>query len=262
MSADDVTTDDLLPWFGAGFLASGAAATDERVEDAALPFDRRRHGLIIGMGGAALVVESARRGPGAGHRPDLRDLGTVVANSAFHGTRLDVDHIGGVMERLVADVERARGLDRRTIAPETVFVSHETYTPARGGSASAEVHALRQVFGPDADSIVIANTKGFTGHPMGVGVEDALAVKMLETGLVPPVAELPRGGSGAGHAQPVPRRRLPRPVRAAAGGRLRFPDRDVPAALDASARRCAPSARRPGLRTASSTGDLAALAGA
>ena len=37
-------------WIGAGFLASGAAATDEVVEDAALPFDRRRHGMILGHG--------------------------------------------------------------------------------------------------------------------------------------------------------------------------------------------------------------------
>ncbi|TFG53086.1 MAG: SDR family NAD(P)-dependent oxidoreductase [Gemmatimonadales bacterium] len=35
---------------------------------------------------------------------------------------------------------------------------------------------------------MIANTKGFTGHAMGVGIEDTLAVKMLETGIVPPVA--------------------------------------------------------------------------
>jgi hypothetical protein len=35
---------------------------------------------------------------------------------------------------------------------------------------------------------VIANTKGFTGHAMGTGIEDVVAVKALETGCVPPVA--------------------------------------------------------------------------
>ena len=39
-----------------------------------------------------------------------------------------------------------------------------------------------------ADQIVIANTKGFTGHAMGAGIEDVVAVKALETGCVPPVA--------------------------------------------------------------------------
>src|SRR5271167_279003 len=43
ISADDVTSDHLIDWMGAGFLASGAAATDEVVADAAIPFDRRRH---------------------------------------------------------------------------------------------------------------------------------------------------------------------------------------------------------------------------
>ena len=55
-----------------------------------------------------------------------------------------------------------------------MFVSHETYTPARGGSAAAEVEALRGVFGEAARDIVVANTKGYTGHAMGVGVEDVL----------------------------------------------------------------------------------------
>ena len=68
-----------------------------------------------------------------------------------------------------------------------MFVSHETYTPAREGSAAAEINALRRVFGPDADAVVITNTKGFTGHAMGAGVEDVVAIKSLETGLVPPV---------------------------------------------------------------------------
>src|SRR5208282_3195519 len=80
------------------------------------------------------------------------------------------------------------GIRRHEIAPQTLFISHETYTPARGGSAAAEIHALRHVFGDGADKIVIANTKGLTGHAMGAGVEDVLAVKALETGVVPPVA--------------------------------------------------------------------------
>ncbi len=188
ISADDVTSDNMIEWFGAGFLASGAAATDEVVEEAAIPFDRRRHGLIMGMGAAALVVESAEAARERGIRPICEVLTAVTANSAFHGTRLDVQHIGLVMENLVAQAESRSGIRRKQIAPQMVFVSHETYTPARGGSASAEVHALRQVFGDAADQIVIANTKGYTGHAMATGIEDVLAVKALETGLVPPVA--------------------------------------------------------------------------
>jgi acyl transferase domain-containing protein/NAD(P)-dependent dehydrogenase (short-subunit alcohol dehydrogenase family)/acyl carrier protein len=188
VSADDITSDHLIEWMGAGFLASGAAATDDVVEEAAVPFDKRRHGMIIGMGAAGLVIESAEAARERGIQPICEVLSAVTANSAFHGTRLDVQHIGQVMEHLVAKAEACSGIDRHQIAPRTVFVSHETYTPARGGSAAAEIHALRKVFGDTADKIVIANTKGFTGHAMGAGVEDVLAVKALETGIVPPIA--------------------------------------------------------------------------
>ncbi|HKH99665.1 MAG TPA: SDR family NAD(P)-dependent oxidoreductase [Candidatus Sulfotelmatobacter sp.] len=187
ISADDVTSDHLIDWFGAGFLASGAAATDEVVEEAATPFDRRRHGMIVGMGAAGLVVESADSARERGIQAICEVLATVTANSAFHGTRLDVQHIGQMMENLVSQAEARRGISRQQIAPHTVFVSHETYTPARGGSASAEIHALRRVFGDAADQIVIANTKGFTGHAMATGIEEVIAVKVLETGCVPPV---------------------------------------------------------------------------
>ena len=187
LSADDITSDNLIDWMGAGFLASGAAATDDVVEEAAIPFDRRRHGMIIGMGAAALVIESAESARERGLEPICEVLSTVTANSAFHGTRLDVQHISQVMEQVVTQAEKRCGIERHEIAPRTVFVSHETYTPARGGSAAAEIHALRRVFGDSADQIVIANTKGFTGHAMATGIEDVVAIKALETGCVPPV---------------------------------------------------------------------------
>ena len=91
------------------------------------------------------------------------------------------------MNDLVTAAERRFGIHRYAIAPQTVFMSHETFTPARGGSASAEVAALRHTFGEAANQIVISNTKGFTGHAFGVGIEDVVAVKILEHGLVPPV---------------------------------------------------------------------------
>ena len=187
LGADNASGENLFPWIGSGLLATGAAATDDKVEEAALPFDRRRHGTLIGMGACALVVEAQDAVEERGMRGLVELLSTETRNSAFHGTRLDVEHISQVVESLVSSAERRFGIDRRSIVRETVFMSHETFTPARGGSASAEVAALRSVFGPGASEIVVANTKGFTGHPMGVGIEDVIAVKILEHGIVPPV---------------------------------------------------------------------------
>ena len=187
VAADNVTGDHLMEWVGAGFLSLGAAATDDRVADAALPFDKRRHGTILGMGACALVVESEDAVQERGMRGIVELLSSETRNSAFHGSRLDVDHIAMVMNDLVTVAEQRFGLNRYALAQQLVFMSHETYTPARGGSASAEVIALRKTFGEAAKEIVVANTKGFTGHPMGVGIEDVIALKILEYGIVPPV---------------------------------------------------------------------------
>ena len=48
------------------------------------------------------------------------------------------------------------------------------------------------MFGEDFKHFLILNTKGFTGHPMGVSFEDVVAVEVLATGRVPAVANLER----------------------------------------------------------------------
>ncbi|MBW3582876.1 MAG: SDR family NAD(P)-dependent oxidoreductase [Euryarchaeota archaeon] len=188
VGADDVTSDRMMEWIGAGFLASGAATTKDDVREAALPFDRRRHGMIIGSGAVGLVIEARAETKARGMDGLVRILATQVANSAFHGSRLDVHHIADQMDRLVATAEARYGLDRDRLAGDLVFMSHETYTPARGGSASAEVESLRRTFGDKASQVVVANTKGFTGHPMGAGIEDAVAIKALQLSRLPPIA--------------------------------------------------------------------------
>ena len=188
ISADDITNNSISEWMLTAFLASGAATTQADVTKAALPFDRRRNGMIVGMGAVSLVVEEQAEVEKRGMKPLAKLLATEIRNSGFHVTRLDVGHVAQVMNELVAHAEKEYGLNRSDIAKQLVFISHETYTPARGGSASAEAYALKSTFGKDVSSVIVSNTKGFTGHSMGAGLEDAIAVRCLNTGLVPPIA--------------------------------------------------------------------------
>ncbi|MFH1620194.1 MAG: acyltransferase domain-containing protein, partial [bacterium] len=116
IAADDITNDTVQDWFLAGFVASGAATTKAGISEAALPFDKRRHGMITGMGAVSIVVEDEKQIRERGMKPLVRILGSEYANSAFHATRLDTAHVAEIMDRLVTKVEKRYGLDRKQIA--------------------------------------------------------------------------------------------------------------------------------------------------
>ncbi len=193
----------LLPWVASGFLASGAAATDDSVEDAATPFDRRRHGMIVGMGAAAFVVESAEAARERGLQPICEVLGAVTANSAFHGTRLDVDHIAQVMEDVVGAGGAPRGRPARDRRVDRLRLARDVHPGARRQRRRGDQRAAVRPSAPDAGSIVITNTKGFTGHAMGAGIEDVVAIKALETGDRAAGAELQGARPRPRGAQPL-----------------------------------------------------------
>ena len=97
--------------------------------------------MIIGSGASAFVVELDREVVARGMEP-LADLVlTRYSNAAFHGTRLDGGFISQMMSDVVGEIEQLTGLDRATFARRAFFMSHETYTPARGGSSAAEIEA-------------------------------------------------------------------------------------------------------------------------
>ena len=188
ISGDDSSGDDMLEWVGAGFAAAGAHSMGNVVEEVALPFDARRNGMLLGMGGAAFVIEKRLDVLSRGVTPYAQLLGAELGNSAFHPTRLDVDHVADVFDGFVDRMESMWGVDRHEIAGRTTFMSHEPFTPPRGGSAAAEIESLRRTFGESAERLIITNTKGFTGHPMGVGIEDATGIFGLAAGRLPPIA--------------------------------------------------------------------------
>ncbi|MHA1853690.1 MAG: SDR family NAD(P)-dependent oxidoreductase [Candidatus Heimdallarchaeaceae archaeon] len=190
IAGESASSDTLLPWIGSGFLVAGGVTTEKAIEKAVLPFGTGRNGLIVGSAAAGLVVESEEAYNERGVKPIVDVLGTYFANSAYHGSRLDVSHISTQLDEFIYRVEKRHGISRDEIAEKGMFVSHETYTPARGGSAEAEVSALKTVFGNKANKISIINTKGFIGHAMGAGIEECIAIKSMEKGKIPPIANI------------------------------------------------------------------------
>jgi len=185
IAADNPTSPNLLPYIGTGFLTLGAATISNKVPEAAVPFDKRRKGMILGAGAVGLVIESLPAIRERGGKPKVELLGTHIANSAFHASMMDCEHISAHLNLFLKEIETKYGIDKQTLARGSVYFSHETCT---GPCAKTELEALERVFGTDSRrDLLITNTKAMTGHTMGVGIEDVLAVESIHLGKVPPV---------------------------------------------------------------------------
>ncbi|MBF0210998.1 MAG: KR domain-containing protein, partial [Desulfamplus sp.] len=190
IGGENATSSAQNQWIGSGFLALGAATVKKRVSEAAKPFDSERNGTILGAGAVGLVVEKASEVHARGMRGQAMVLGTHMANSAYHTFNIDVQHMASEMKKFISKVEKEHNLKQSDYADKLLFMSHETYTPARGGSADAEVTALKTAFGNHLNNICITNTKGFTGHTLGAAIEDVVMVKALQKRKAPPIANL------------------------------------------------------------------------
>lgn len=198
IAGDNASGETLLPWLGSGFRALGAACIKDRVEDAALPFDKRRSGLLLGAGGIGMVLETEQS---CNERIQTTPYPFVVkarlvasqySNSAYHGAALDRKHIGEELKRFLQDVEMIHGISKEDVATHGVYFSHETCTHASSASSCSgnEIAALRYAFDQNDElvsKLLIVNTKGYTGHPMGVSFEDVTAVEVLMKQIVPPM---------------------------------------------------------------------------
>jgi nodulation protein E len=148
--------------------------------DTCRPFSKDRRGMILGEGGAMMILEPLDAAKARGARIYAEICGMGMTSDAHHLTQPTVDGPARAM----------RGALREGgIAPEEVgyINAHGTGT---AGNDPVETRAIREVFGTHADKLAVSSTKSMHGHALGAaGALEAIATVMaLYHGILPPTA--------------------------------------------------------------------------
>src|ERR1700684_1297202 len=148
--------------------------------DTCRPFSKDRRGMIVGEGGAMMILEPMEAAQARGARIYAEICGFGMSSDAHHLTQPTVEG----PSRAMRDALRLANM-----APEEVgyINAHGTGTP---GNDPVESRAIREVFGAHADKLAVSSTKSMHGHALGAaGALEAIAtVLALHHGILPPTA--------------------------------------------------------------------------
>ena len=144
------------------------------------PFDKNRDGLVMGEGGAVIVLEreSDAKARGAHIYAELAGYGATA--DAFHVTAPHEQGEGGA-----AAIRMALASAEANAENVGYISAHGTGTPLNDQS---ETRAIKAVFGERAYKIPVSSTKSMTGHMMGAtgALEIIFCVQAIRDGLLPP----------------------------------------------------------------------------
>lgn len=148
--------------------------------DTCRPFAKDRRGMILGEGGAMLVLEPLEAARARGARIYAEIVGFGMTSDAHHITQPSAEGPAYAMRGALADAG---------VAPEAVgyINAHGTGTPSNDPT---EASAIRNVFGSAVERLAVSSTKSMHGHVLGgAGAVEAVAtVLALQNGLLPPTA--------------------------------------------------------------------------
>jgi 3-oxoacyl-(acyl-carrier-protein) synthase len=144
------------------------------------PFDKNRDGLVMGEGGAVLVLETERHARARGAEI-LAELASYAATAdAYHITAPSEEGAGGAKAMRLA-------LEVAGVNPDQVnyINAHGTATPLNDLS---ETRAIKAAFGDLAYNIQLSSTKSMTGHMMGAtgALEAIFCVQAVREDILPP----------------------------------------------------------------------------
>jgi nodulation protein E len=148
--------------------------------DTCRPFSKDRRGMILGEGGAMLILEPLEAAAARGAHVYAEIVGLGMSADAHHITQPSVEGPAKAMRAALADAG---------IQPEQVgyINAHGTGTLANDPT---ETSAIRAVFGAHTERLPVSSTKSMHGHALGAaGALEAIATALaLQQGLLPPTA--------------------------------------------------------------------------
>ncbi len=170
----------LRPLYYAGFTAMRALAEHDHPELASRPFDADRNGFVISEGAAVLILEDLDHALARDAHIYAEWKGAATAGDAFDMVA-PPDDGRGITHAMRQSLE-ASGVDLGTI---DYINAHGTSTPLND---RIETHAIREVFGAQADRLAVSSTKSMIGHMMGAAgaVEAAITVMTCDQQMAPP----------------------------------------------------------------------------
>jgi beta-ketoacyl-acyl-carrier-protein synthase II len=155
-------------------------AMSRRDKNVPQPFDKNRDGLVMGEGGAVLVLEreSDAKARGANILAELAGYGATA--DAYHVTAPHEQGAGGA-----AAIRMALDSARANVEDVNYINAHGTGTMLNDLS---ETRAIKAAFGDLAYKVPASSTKSMTGHMMGAtgALEIIFCVKAIQEGILPP----------------------------------------------------------------------------
>ncbi len=148
--------------------------------DTCRPFSLDRKGMILGEGGAMLVLEPLERALARGARVYAEIVGFGMSADAHHITQPSAEGAARAMEAAMKDAALA-------VDAVGYINAHGTATSANDAT---ECSAIRKVFGAHTPKLAVSSTKSMHGHTLGAAgaIEAAASVLALHHGVLPPTA--------------------------------------------------------------------------
>lgn len=167
-----------------GFTSMKALNMSNDINNASIPFDKRRSGFVMAEGSGVLILEEYEHAVKRGAKIYAEIIGYSTTCDAFHITAPD-ESAEGITTCITQAIKDAN------ISPDDIdyINAHGTSTPYND---RLETLGIKKALGEHAYKVNISSTKSMTGHALGAtgAIEAVITVKAIVEDIIPPTINL------------------------------------------------------------------------